>query len=807
MNVTVTTDDAALVVNTTITTDGANVIVVDYNEGSIDSHSDVDTSAKIDGYILRWNEGVGVWEPSPDQTGAGGTLTINDLDTLAELNSIVQDATLIDTGDARLSDARTPTAHTHTASEVTDFDTEVANNTAVALNTAKTGVTGTELEATDLDSLAKINAIITDATLIDTGDARLSDARTPTSHNHTASEVTDFDTEVSNNTDVALNTAKTGITAQQSSDITTNNSKVSADGSIATHSDVDLTGLVDGYILKYNSTSGNWEPAVDEAGAGGTLTTGDIDTLAELNAIVTDATLIDTADSRLSDARTPTAHNHTASEVTDFDTEVANNTAVALNTAKISYTDASAVALNTTHRTSDGSDHAFIDQDVTSGASPTFNGVNISGITVGATQQLYINVRAGTSTIAIGIPVYISGYNAGGWYTVEPADASNSATMPAAGITTASTPTNATVPLIISGRLTGLDTSSFAQNDSLYVASGGGLTSTKPTGTNAIQKMGSVSRVNVAAGVIIVVGAGRTNDVPNIADGSVWIGNVSGVATPTDLDTLISANSSVSANTSKITFDATASAKVGFISVTQAVDLDTMESNIATNNSKISATGTELEPGDIDTLAELNGIITDATLIDTTDSRLSDARTPTAHTHTASEVTDFDTEVANNTAVALNTAKTGITAQQSSDITTNNAKISFDSTSSTKLGTIETSATADQTGAEIESLLDTELGNTVWGLAATTSTPTTALTLTNPMGIYCNMGTANTNSTFTTSGTTNGAWCKVLINNATRPTVTGGTLITSPAHEVSTNMYMMVEYVPTRGVEYWFVSI
>ena len=38
-----------------------------------------------------------------------------------------------------------------------------------------------------------------------------------------------------------------------------------------------------------------------------------------------------------------------------------------------------------------------------------------------------------------------------------------------------------------------------------------------------------------------------------------------------------------------------------------------------------------LQTADIDTLAELNAILTDATLIDTTDSRLSDARTPTAH--------------------------------------------------------------------------------------------------------------------------------------------------------------------------------
>lgn len=35
---------------------------------------------------------------------------------------------------------------------------------------------------------------------------------------------------------------------------------------------------------------------------------------------------------------------------------------------------------NTTHRTSNGSDHTYIDQDVTSGSSPTFDGANITGV-------------------------------------------------------------------------------------------------------------------------------------------------------------------------------------------------------------------------------------------------------------------------------------------------------------------------------------------------------------------------------------------------------------------------------------------
>lgn len=70
----------------------------------------------------------------------------------------------------------------------------------------------------------------------------------------TASTISDFDTEVSNNTQVTANTAK-----------------VSADGSIGTHSDVDLTGLANLDILSYNSTSGNFEPITNTGGGGTTF--------------------------------------------------------------------------------------------------------------------------------------------------------------------------------------------------------------------------------------------------------------------------------------------------------------------------------------------------------------------------------------------------------------------------------------------------------------------------------------------------------------------------------------------------------
>jgi len=65
-----------------------------------------------------------------------------------------------------------------------------------------------------------------DEVLSTQGAANALAGKSDTSHTHTASQITDFDAEVSNNTDVAANSSKVGITPSQASDITTNNAKV-----------------------------------------------------------------------------------------------------------------------------------------------------------------------------------------------------------------------------------------------------------------------------------------------------------------------------------------------------------------------------------------------------------------------------------------------------------------------------------------------------------------------------------------------------------------------------------------------------
>lgn len=81
------------------------------------------------------------------------------------------------------------------------------------------------------------------------------------------------------------------------------------------------------------------------------------------------------------------------------------------------------------------------------------------------------------------------------------------------------------------------------------------------------------------------------------------------------------------------------------------------------------------------------------------DSRLSDARTPTTHTHTASQVTDFDTEVSNNTDVAANT-----TARHthSNKATLDAITAAFTTADETKLDGIATGATANDTDANLK---------------------------------------------------------------------------------------------------------
>jgi hypothetical protein len=144
-----------------------------------------------------------------------------------------------------------------------------------------------------------------------------------------------------------------------------------------------------------------------------------------------------------------------------------------------------------------------------------------------------------TASIAKGTPVYITG-NVGNSERLQiaPADASNSAKMPAAGLLLTTLAVNEEGYVITGGYLRNLTTdtidgTSTSPNNTVYVKPGGGLTMTKPTGSNLIQNIAKVARSAANSGSLLVSSILRTNDVPNITNDYFWLGNSSGVATAT----------------------------------------------------------------------------------------------------------------------------------------------------------------------------------------------------------------------------------------------------------------------------------
>jgi hypothetical protein len=125
----------------------------------------------LQSYLLPTDIGTTVQAWSAALDAVSGTNTgdqtsiVGITGTKAQFNTALTDGNFIFVGDA-------PTAHTHVEADITDLQNY--------------------LLAADIDTLLELNTIITDATLIDTADSRLSDARTPLAHTHVEADITDL---------------------------------------------------------------------------------------------------------------------------------------------------------------------------------------------------------------------------------------------------------------------------------------------------------------------------------------------------------------------------------------------------------------------------------------------------------------------------------------------------------------------------------------------------------------------------------------------------------------------------------------
>ena len=174
-------------------------------------------------------------------------------------------------------------------------------------------------------------------------------------------------------------------------------------------------------------------------------------------------------------------------------------------------------------------------------SAPKFGEGSVGGTSTppgDASAILLPALKASAGTINVGEVVRSTGYS-GGQILVELADADAAGEMPAMGVARSSFTEASAGTVIFSGVLAGLNTSSFAVNDSLYVSTTPGvLTNTRPTGAaTGVQAIARVLSQDASAGVIQVISAGRTNDLPNLTADTLWYGNGSAVPTEATITT------------------------------------------------------------------------------------------------------------------------------------------------------------------------------------------------------------------------------------------------------------------------------
>jgi len=162
------------------------------------------------------------------------------------------------------------------------------------------------------------------------------------------------------------------------------------------------------------------------------------------------------------------------------------------------------------------------------------DGTNVNWVSPGGlsaeTAEAIVQPIKASGALAKGDPVYIVGYQNGqNVNIVAKADSSDAAKMPVVGLADDDYANNNFGTMTAFGSFNGnFDTTGGTENwavgDIIFVKAGGGLTNVKPTGTDLIQNIAIVSRVQQNTGELEVIALGRTNDVPNLPAGRLFVG-------------------------------------------------------------------------------------------------------------------------------------------------------------------------------------------------------------------------------------------------------------------------------------------
>jgi hypothetical protein len=202
-------------------------------------------------------------------------------------------------------------------------------------------------------------------------------------------------------------------------------------------------------------------------------------------------------------------------------------------------------------------------------------------------------VNGETTNIVKGTPVYVSG-SVGAAAKVFRADAGNTLKMPVIYVVADTIAPAATGRGIALGLIKGVDTTGYPAGTEIYVAVGGGWTSTRPTGSAIVQTLGYVTKEG-AGGMGVILNPGP-NSLPNLPAGNVWVGNSNALPVAT-------ATSSIQ-NVISASFATTAGSTTAVAGTTNYVSKFTSGTTIG--NSQIFDNGTGVGIGNTSPAARLD---------------------------------------------------------------------------------------------------------------------------------------------------------------------------------------------------------